>query len=57
MQTAADKGMATDAPTAMIPAVLNYQKFDSQDALGHFLVKQYKIRTPHDLTSCEVCHR
>jgi Cytochrome c7 and related cytochrome c len=57
MQTAADKTMASDAPAAMIPAVLNYQKFDSQDALGHFLVKQYKIRTPHDLTSCEVCHR
>jgi hypothetical protein len=33
------------------------QKFTSQDELGHFLVDHYKIRTPKDLTSCEVCHR
>ena len=25
--------------------------------LGHFLLQQYNIRTPHELTSCEVCHR
>jgi hypothetical protein len=35
----------------------NYQKFTSQEELGHFLVKEYKIRTPKDLMSCEVCHR
>jgi hypothetical protein len=34
-----------------------YRKFTSQDELGHFLLAQYKIRTPKDLTSCEVCHR
>jgi hypothetical protein len=34
-----------------------YQKFTSQEQLGHFLVGQYNIRTPKDLTSCEVCHR
>jgi hypothetical protein len=34
-----------------------YKKFTSQDELGHFLVDHYKIRTPKDLTSCEVCHR
>jgi hypothetical protein len=59
MQTAAQisdtgKGMAAlnqAAPT------LTYQKFTSQDQLGHFLVDHYKIRTPKDLTSCEVCHR
>jgi len=33
------------------------QKFTSQDELGHFLLNHYKIRTPKDLTSCEVCHR
>ncbi|MGB7264897.1 MAG: cytochrome c3 family protein [Terracidiphilus sp.] len=33
------------------------EKFTSQDELGHFLLVQYKIRTPKDLTSCEVCHR
>ncbi|HEY1806141.1 MAG TPA: cytochrome c3 family protein [Terracidiphilus sp.] len=35
----------------------NYTKFTSQIDLGHFLVDHYKIRTPKDLTSCEVCHR
>jgi hypothetical protein len=34
-----------------------YQKFTSQQDLGLFLVDHYKIRTPKDLTSCEVCHR
>jgi len=37
--------------------IASYQKFTSQDELGHFLVDHYKIRTPKDLTSCEVCHR
>ena len=36
---------------------LRYQKFTSQDELGHFLLKEYKIRPPKDLASCEVCHR
>ncbi len=36
---------------------IKVQKFTSQDELGHFLVNHYKIRTPKDLTSCEVCHR
>jgi hypothetical protein len=54
--------LVSDAGTGM--AALNagqsapqYQKFTSQDELGHFLVDHYKIRTPKDLTSCEVCHR
>ena len=34
-----------------------YEKFTSQDELGHFLLDHYKIRTPKDLASCEVCHR
>jgi len=34
-----------------------YTKFTDQDGLGHFLLKSYKIRTPKELTSCEVCHR
>jgi hypothetical protein len=33
------------------------RKFTSQDELGHFLLDHYKIRTPKDLASCEVCHR
>jgi hypothetical protein len=36
---------------------VQYRKFTSQDELGHFLLKQYKIRPPNDLASCEVCHR
>jgi hypothetical protein len=39
------------------PAVSSEEKFTSQDALGAYLVKHYKIRTPKELTSCEVCHR
>jgi hypothetical protein len=38
-------------------SVSPYHKFTSQDQLGQFLVHQYKIRTPKELTSCEVCHR
>jgi hypothetical protein len=34
-----------------------YQKFSGQDELGKFLVQHYKIRTPNELSSCEVCHR
>jgi len=33
------------------------QEFTSQEDLGRFLVVHYKIRTPKDLMSCEVCHR
>ncbi|HYK35433.1 cytochrome c3 family protein [Alloacidobacterium sp.] len=51
-QTASDAGGAAAAP-----AVLNYQKFTSQEELGKFLEVQYHIRSPRDLTSCEVCHR
>ncbi len=38
-------------------STLTVQKFTSQDELGHFLLDHYRIRTPKDLTSCEVCHR
>ena len=48
---------ATDAATGTIPASLHYEKFTSQDQLGHFLLKQYHIRNPYELSSCEVCHR
>jgi hypothetical protein len=41
------------------PAVQSsrYEKFTNQDKLGSFLVEHYKIRTPNELSSCEVCHR
>jgi hypothetical protein len=46
-------GMAAMGLSSSVPV----RKFTSQDELGHFLVDHYKIRTPKDLTSCEVCHR
>jgi len=49
-------GLTSDVAAAMSTAPV-YKKFTSQDELGHFLVDRYKIRTPKDLTSCEVCHR
>jgi hypothetical protein len=36
---------------------VSYTKFTDQEALGKFLVKQYHIRDPHELSSCETCHR
>ena len=52
-------GAGGEASTAGHSALARpkYEKFTSQDELGHFLVEHYKIRTPKDLTSCEVCHR
>jgi ferredoxin len=43
--------------TVLTQSRLEYRKFTSQMELGHFLEKQYHIRTPRELTSCEVCHR
>jgi hypothetical protein len=53
----AGPGSAGELAAAVLPAAPAYKKFASQDELGHFLVDHYKIRTPKDLTSCEVCHR
>jgi hypothetical protein len=36
---------------------VSYTKFTDQEALGVFLEKHYRIRTPRELSSCEVCHR
>jgi hypothetical protein len=48
-----------DLPRADAPELpkAKYEKFTSQEDLGHFLVQHYKIRTPNELSSCEVCHR
>jgi hypothetical protein len=32
-------------------------KFTDQRALGGFLIEHYNIRSPRELSSCEVCHR
>ena len=50
-------GLAGDVSAAALPVAPVYKKFTSQDEMGHFLVEHYKIRTPKDLASCEVCHR
>ena len=57
LPAAGAKGLAGDVAAAMPPVPLSYQKFTSQEDMGHFLMVHYKIRTPKDLTSCEVCHR
>jgi hypothetical protein len=49
--------LAGDVAAATIPVAPVFKKFTSQEDLGHFLVDRYKIRTPKELTSCEVCHR
>jgi hypothetical protein len=46
-----------DVPAVKIPMPIRYTKFTSQDALGKYLTEQYHIRTPNELSSCEVCHR
>lgn len=48
---------AGDVRLSAVPLPASYEKFTSQDQLGHFLLQHYNIRTPRDLTSCEVCHR
>ena len=50
-------GVQGVASSPAIPMPLNYVKFTSQDELGHYLMKQYHIRTANELSSCEVCHR
>jgi hypothetical protein len=50
-------GVQGVASAPVIPMPVNYVKFTSQDELGHYLMKQYHIRTANELSSCEVCHR
>jgi hypothetical protein len=40
-----------------VAAPLSYAKFTNQRALGNFLIDNYHIRKPNELSSCEVCHR
>jgi hypothetical protein len=49
-----DVGMSSTSPQG---SGVQYTKFTSQDALGKYLVAQYHIRTPQELSSCETCHR
>lgn len=45
----------TDTPVIRMPA--SYQKFTDQKALGLYLLDKYHIRSAHQLSSCETCHR
>ena len=47
----------TSSDVGAIPAPAHYTKFTTQEALGHFLMDKYHIRTANELSSCEVCHR
>ena len=37
------------------PSGLSYTKFTSQRELGNYLIDNYHIRKPNELSSCEVC--
>ena len=50
-------GGAGAAPAASATPAPSYEKFTSQDELGHFLLVHYKIKSPRLITSCETCHR
>lgn len=62
LQMPADGQNPAQASDAGGPALgttqqLNYVKFTDQEKLGLFLIQQYHIRNPRELSSCEVCHR
>jgi hypothetical protein len=42
---------------AQVPVNPHYIKFTSQEDLGKYLIVQYHIRSPRQITSCVTCHR
>lgn len=42
---------------AAVPINPHYVKFTDQRTLGKYLIVQYHIRPPRQLTSCDTCHR
>ena len=44
-------------PTKDLPVVADGQTFTDQLSLGKHLVKEYKLRSVMDITSCNTCHR
>jgi len=50
-------GAAAGTPPARAPSQPEFEKFTSQDQLGHYLLVHYKIKSPRLITSCETCHR
>ncbi len=51
------KTVSDGPPPGSIAMPPSYRKFSNQLDLGHYLTAQYHIRTPNELSSCEVCHR
>jgi hypothetical protein len=49
--------MRYEQPSSNKPLELDGRTFTDQDTLGFYLVKQYKLRTERDITSCSTCHR
>ncbi len=44
-------------PTAENPVSLDGQAFTDQVSLGTHLARKYRLRSVHDITSCNTCHR
>ncbi len=55
--TQGDSQTYSDVPPASMPLPVSFHKFTSQVDLGKYLTAQYHIRSAHQLSSCEVCHR
>ena len=55
--TVGEDETVSDGPPVSMPLPVNYHKFTNQNDLGRYLTGQYHLRTPNQLSSCEVCHR
>jgi hypothetical protein len=49
--------MRYEEPSTLKPVVVDGTSFTDQDALGSALLKKYEVRSVHDITSCNTCHR
>jgi hypothetical protein len=49
--------MRYEQPTAAKPVVVDDISFTNQETLGSALLKKYEVRSVHDITSCNTCHR
>lgn len=56
-QPGAPTSQSVRCGTQQPAAGAGFAQFTTQDALGRFLLERYRIRTPQELSSCEVCHR
>jgi len=49
--------MRYQQPSGAQPVIYNGKEYKDQLSLGTDLVKEYKLRTVADITSCSTCHR